>query len=281
MRRLTMGAGGILLGVLLLAGCGGSGTDATLSADTAGSAPVPAAEMAGAGAPGTVDTAKSPVGQQVITTAWMTLTVESVAQAVDDVESLVTGVGGSIAQQDLSSTDGIATATITARVPAAMLDRFLDSVGALGAVQSTSRQAADVTQQTIDLDARISALTASVDRLKELLAQSGTVADLVAVETELANRQAELDSLVAQRAYLADQVAMSTATITLSPVVTGGGWQAPGFLGGLQNGVNALIGLAGAAVTALGFLLPFGLLLGVIVIPSAWVIMRRARRHQD
>ena len=70
----------------------------------------------------------------------------------------------------------------------------------------------------------------------------------------------------------------TTVTITLLPTVQAGGAQAPGFLAGLQNGIAALGASIGIAITALGFLLPFLLILAVIAIPVTWVIVRRARR---
>ena len=262
-----------LAGLLLVSGCAAAevGTDASAPMPMAEGAPAEAAVPA-SGEKGTV------IGPQVITTAWLTIRVESVASGVEEIGSLVEGARGSIQQQDITTTDGTQTATVVARVPAAGLDAFLADVQGLGTVENLSRQATDVTQQRIDLDARIGALTASITRLQELLEQADTVTDLVAVETELANRQAELDALTAQRDYLADQVAMSTVTMTLMPTVRAGGVQAPGFLAGLQNGVAALGASIGIAITALGFLLPFLLILAVIAIPVAWVIVRRARR---
>ena len=274
-RRSTM-AGLVtaaLAGLLLVSGCASQDVGADASA------PMPRAEGAPAEAVVSGAADKSTVmDPQIITTAWLTMRVESVSSGVDDIVKLVDRADGSIQQQDLSMVDGTQTATVVARVPAAGLDAFLTEVQELGTVENVSRQASDVTQQRIDLDARIGALTASITRLRELLDQTDTVADLVAVETELANRQAELDALTAQRDYLADQVAMSTVTITLMPTVQAGGTQAPGFLAGLQNGIAALGASIGIAITALGFLLPFLLILAVIAIPVAWVLVRRARR---
>lgn len=242
-------------------------------------APMPMSEGAPADAAvaGPIDKAPA-IGPQIVTTAWLTLRVESVTAGITEVSALVASAGGAIQQQDLTTADGAQTATIVVRVPATGLDAFLAQVESLGTVENVSRQATDVTQQRIDLDARIGALTASVSRLRQLLDEAGSVADLVAVETELANRQAELDGLTAQRDYLADQVSLSTVTITLLPTVQAGGAQAPGFLAGLQNGIAALGASIGIAITALGFLLPFLLILAVIAVPVAWVLVRRARR---
>jgi len=264
-----------LIAALTLAACG-SGSE---TSSVPGAVPMADGAMM-EGAPAAADKAGATVSTpQVITTVWLTMRVASVVEGVSAIERLVAERKGLIQQQDLTTGDGSTTATVVARVPATRLDDFLSGVAGIGTVENISRQASDVTQQALDLDARIAALSTSIQRLNQLLAQAANVADIVAVETELANRQAELDGLTAQRDYLADQVAMSTVTITVLPTVQAGGWQAPGFLAGLQNGIAALVALAGAAITTLGFLAPFLVIVAVIAIPIVWVVIRRARRR--
>ena len=224
------------------------------------------------------------VQQQVIKTATISIRVDDVTTTGAKVVSLVTVNEGFVQQQDLSNSDETTYETITARVPADRLDAFISEVSALGSVQSLTSQAADVTQQVVDLDARIGALQTSAKRLEELLAATSSVADLVAVETELANRQAELDSLISQRDYLRDQVSYSTVTVSLSPVVESIGATPPGFVSGLQNGWTALVMLVGVAITAVGFLLPFVLIAAAIAVPIIIAINamgRRRRRHES
>ena len=224
------------------------------------------------------------VQQQVIKTATISIRVDDVTTTGAKVVSLVTVNEGFVQQQDLSNSDETTYETITARVPADRLDAFISEVSALGSVQSLTSQAADVTQQVVDLDARIGALQTSAKRLEELLAATSSVADLVAVETELANRQAELDSLISQRDYLRDQVSYSTVTVLLSPVVESIGATPPGFVSGLQNGWTALVMLVGVAITAVGFLLPFVLIAAAIAVPIIIAINamgRRRRRHES
>lgn len=90
-------------------------------------------------------------------------------------------------------------------------------MGDLGEVLSLNVVAEDVTAQGADLDARIGALEVSITRLRQLLATAETTKDLIDIEAELTARQAELDSLVAQRAALSDQVAQSTLVVSVSP----------------------------------------------------------------
>ena len=103
------------------------------------------------------------------------------------------------------------------RVPADELTGVVDELSALGEVTASSVNRQDVTEQTVDLRARIDAAQASVDRLTELMAQAGSVADLIAAESALAERQATLESYEQQLKSLEGQVAMSSLTVTLRP----------------------------------------------------------------
>lgn len=251
--------------VLGLAGCSGGDSDQTMMADGA----MPMAEMA-------AEDRGSVVDQQIIRTAYVTVRVTDVTEGVTDVRSAVTAAGGTISNEDLSNFDGAKSASLTVRVPAEKLDAFLAGLAELGTVEQSSVSAADVTTQVIDLDARISSLQGSIARLTELQSQAANVADLVAVETELANRQAELESLQSQRDYLGDQVAMSTVTITLVPEVAAV-TATPDFLRGLETGWNALLSTGGVLITAAGFIIPFGIVIGIIVLVIRWIIRRRKK----
>ena len=264
-------AAGALLAGLMLAGCG--------TANDAG-APVPEPGMADASIDMPTEAQKpgSVVQRSVITTAQMTVRVETVKDGVAALTAMVTANDGLVEFQDFADTPDGAYATVTARVPSAGLERLIEQVSTLGDVTQVSRQASDVTQQTVDLDARIAALEASIARLRELLDQTTNVADLVAVETELSNRQAELDSLTAQRAYLASQVSMSTLTVSLQQAVSGTG-SSPGFVDGIRNGWSALVTLAGALVTSIGFLVPF-VALGLLGLAVVWILVRAVRRRR-
>lgn len=263
-KKLLAAAAAVM--ILGLAGCGDGSSDQAMMAEGA----MPAAEMPMADA-------KSPViDQQIIRTAYVTVRVADVTDGVTEVRAAVAAAGGTISTEDLTNYDGAQNATLTVRVPAEDLDSFLAGLADLGTIEQTSISAADVTTQVIDLDARITSLKGSIARLTELQSQAANVADLVAVETELANRQAELESLQSQRDYLGDQVAMSTVTITLVSEVNAVS-TTPDFLRGLETGWNALLSAAGALVTAAGFIIPFAIVIGIIVLVVRWIIRRRKK----
>jgi hypothetical protein len=244
-----------------------------------GGAPAVAGDMAvtdkAAEAPSAVTT-----DRQVIRTGFLSMRAEDVAKATFDVHALVKKRNGIISGEDVQSSGDSTYANITAQIPAADLDAFIADVSKLGTVDSINITAQDVTSQTVDLDARIKALQTSVDRMTQLLAQATRIEDLLSIETQLSQRQAELDSLKAQRTWLGDQVAMSTITVSISPQSQISEVDAPGFLSGLQSGWAAFVSVIMVAVTAIGFFLPFLIVLAIIAVPVAFVIVHQSRRRR-
>jgi hypothetical protein len=122
------------------------------------------------------------------------------------------------------------------RLPSDSLDAALDSLGALGKVRSRMVSSDDVTEQVVDLQARVTNLRASRDRLRQLVGQATAVADVVAVERELTRVQGELDALEARLEYLRSSVSLAEITVTARPALR------LGPLGLLFGGVFRLVG---------------------------------------
>jgi len=148
-------------------------------------------------------------------------------------------------------------AWITVRVPADGLQSLVDQLSGLGEVTASSVNRQDVTAVTLDLEARVDAAQASVDRLTELMAQAGNLTDLIAAESALAERQATLESYQQQLKYYDEQVAFSTLTVTLSEPVETVEADPTGFGDGLAAGWNGLVATLNGIVIAIGFLLRY------------------------
>ena len=256
------------LGALVAAGslvaCGPGGTT-----DSGESMPIPAQDLV----------EESP-GREIIRTAEMSIRVDDVRASVSGIKDITEQAGGRIANERISTTGEALYADVTARVPADRLDAVVEEISALGTVTAVSILADDVTAQGVDLDARIAALQTSVDRLRELLAQATTTKDLVEIEGELTARQAELDSLVAQRAALSDSVALSTLSVYLSPTSEAAEWTPPGFLSGVESGWNALRTTVAGIITVAGFALPFLAVAALVAVPIVVLIVLLNRRRR-
>lgn len=240
----------------------------------------------------------SVAGRDVITTASATVVVDDIDAAIrligdaalsrdGYVESMSIGQSGPVLPIDPMiydstmpypvSPDG---AWITVRVPAAGLQSLVDQLSGLGEVTASSVNRQDVTQITLDLQARVDAAQTSVDRLTALLSQAANLSDLIAAEAALAERQATLESYQQQLEYYDEQVAMSTLTVTLSEPVETVEANPAGFGDGLAAGWNGLVATLNGIVIALGFLIPWIAVLGVIAL-LAWGIVTLVRRRKN
>ena len=129
-----------------------------------------------------------------------------------------------------------------------------------------------VTDEVVDTDARIRVLEASIARVTALMDRAGTVTEIAQVESELARRQAELESLTARQEYLSTITERATVWVTLqsAPVDTTNPFRA-----GLLGGWDALGASARALLVVVGALLPFAAVLALVGGPVVWWLSRR------
>jgi len=214
----------------------------------------------------------------IIRTGNATIRVDSVDSSLTSIITLTSDYEGDVQSQDRSDAEGVDYANVTIRIPADRFDEFVEQLGEIGDVEYLNINAMDVTTQVRDIDARVAALQTSIARLKDLQSQAGTVTDLVAIESELTTRQAELDSLLSQQAYLKDQVAMSTLSVNIVPS-SETALSLPDVGGAFTSGVQSLLNFVGFLVSAAVFLLPIVLVTLLIVAAITWAIRkRRAQR---
>jgi hypothetical protein len=287
-RRRAALAVSAALSLLLLSGCslGSSGSDAD---DDSGGVSQPDIGVEAPTEPGR--SGEQPVDvpddRSVITTGWLTVTVDDPVGSAAEVAEVVDRAGGRV--ESRSETPGTDTqqarATLVVRVPADDFDEVLAELRELGEVASVQLDASDVTQQRQDLDARIEALQASVDRLLALLSEADDTADLIAIESELTTRQAELDGLTAQRDWLADQVDYSTLTVELLSEGVAPQAGPDDFWSGVAAGWDALVRFASGLLVVAGVLLPWlgvalvvgGIVTGIVLLATG----ARRRSHHD
>ena len=192
---------------------------------------------------------------------------------------IATGVGGFLSSAD----GGGSSLTISVRVPADQYDTAIDRLGALGEITSRTETSQDVTAEVVDVNSRVESMTASVARVRALLAQATTIAEVISIESELSVREANLESLQQQQASLAGQTAMSTITVSFTAVTNDPSVPPPaepsGFVAGITAGWNALMDFFRWIGGALGAFLPF-LPLVLIVVVLIWWPIRRTRRRR-
>lgn len=276
----------LLVGTLLLAGCSGGGgegesTDAAMSGAADDSAFASGSDSAAgnvaADAPAALQVADLRVapGLAVIRTADLQVRVDDIRAAADEAARLARAAGGGVEAEDRSGSGSSGSGTVQLRVPPKTFDATIAALAALGDERSRRLGSEDVTDQVVDLEARLATQRASVDRVRTLLGEANALGEVVQIESELTKRTADLEALEARLESLNARVDLSTIVLRLDsqggPVIG----NALGFGDGLRGGWAALTATARIGAVTAGALLPF---LPLLLVGGYLALRARSRR---
>ena len=103
----------------------------------------------------------------------------------------------------------------TIRVPAKQFDNLLVKLESLAlSVENKSINTQDVTEEFIDVEARLATKKSLEERYLEILKQAKTVADIVSIESQIASVRADIESMEGRINYLKNQVSFSTLQVS-------------------------------------------------------------------
>ncbi|MFB7473667.1 DUF4349 domain-containing protein [Kitasatospora sp. NPDC056184] len=231
--------------------------------------------------------------RQIAYSAQLTVRTATVDEALARARGLAVAAGGYVSAETASGTGGTGptaapqSGQVTVKVPSAAFQQTLDQLAGLGEVLSRRSQAEDLTQQVADVNSRMQSQQASVDRVRALMAQAKTLAEVVSLESELSRREADLESLQKQVKELSARTSLSTITLDVRPQETArpdapapeeeddGFWASVGSA--LGGGWRVLFAIVRGLFVAVAALLPF-LLVAVPIAAVVRVVLRRWTR---
>lgn len=153
--------------------------------------------------------------RQVISTATMSIEVKAVGPAVDQLQAVAISLGGLVETLSRSGNASQEQASATIRVPQDQFSTALSRLESLGIVRSQSAGSQDVTQQFIDLNARLTSLQREEQSLLNLLSKANSVGDILTIERELARIRASIESTQGQLNYMKRRVDLATISVNL------------------------------------------------------------------
>lgn len=305
LRRRAGGALAVLLALLVLAGaaCSGGGDTAGDEAggvmggvtgrgpvegaplplpaqeDAAGEAVDTAGERLGGDAGAASSAARLPeIGPAVIKTAELGLQVarggfrEALQEAID-----VAGAHGGYVLSTSTAGDEARSGSLVMRVPAERFEQALSALKDIALrVTSETVRGEDVTQQFIDLEARLRNLRAQEAVLLRLMDRAQSVSDTIRVQNQLTGVQLDIERIRGRLRYLEDQTAMSTISVSMRER----GAPAPGRAGVLQRAweraIEVALGIVAALIVGVGAAVPL-IVLGLLVIVAVRLLRPRFR----
>lgn len=225
--------------------------------------------------PGATPAEREQLGPRVISTASVSIRVDSAQQKLEQLRAMTVELGGFVAQSNLVDNVGVKTAYATIRMPSNNFETALSRIKAMAeTVFNESLSADDVTDQFVDLEARLRAAKAEEQQYLQILQEADTVEDTLQVAARLGEVRSRIEQLEGQLRYLTDRTDYATISVTMTEetqveVPTREWRPAETFRQAMRALVLALQGLADTAIAGAVFLI--GLVLPIVLV--IWLIV--------
>ena len=214
---------------LLLAACAGATSPGGVSRNLGAPAGAPTAadEAAKTGAGGAAGSVTGQTGsssivvnpdRQLIQTAKIDMRANEPWTVVERAANIATSLGGDILSMTKTGSGENRNGFLSARVPVARFNDALKQIEALDAeVQTTNVSSQDVTEQFVDLEARLAAKKAEEARFMAILGRANTIDEILKVETALSSVRTQIEQLTGQMNSLKNRTEFSTISLSVSP----------------------------------------------------------------
>ena len=251
-------------------------------------APAPVREGTKPAAPGMEEPSSGgdvaiPTERMIVRNGDISLMVEDVVNARDDIEKLAAGVGGWVVNSNIYGEEEEMRGWISIRIPSDKFDQALVELRALAVrVTSESTSTQDITEEYVDLQSRLKNAEATEGQYLALLEQAEEVEDILSIYEALSRIRYEIEQIKGRMQYLEQTSAMSLISVSLTPAVSLGplvspGWSASESLNSAIRGLTTFGQGLGTAFIWIGILSPiWGTVLGV----TYWRRRRRKKTQQ-
>jgi hypothetical protein len=213
----------------------------------------------------------------IVRTGQAGIEVDSLEPSMAELRQVVRRVGGFVADASIQSgRNQVRSATLQLKVPASRFDDLTEGLRPLGRLQFVNVAAEDVSEEFVDLNARIANAHRLEERLIELLrTRTGKLQDVLSVEHELARVREEIERMQGRVRFLKASAQLSTLSVNLyepAPLVASVPGRSP-IVEAFKTAWRNFVGVIAGVIASLGFVVPL-LILGW----GAFIASRRYRR---
>lgn len=219
------------------------------------------------------------IEQKLIKTADVSIKVktDTFEDAFDRAAAIAEASGGYVTSSSSSATDEkLRSGTLTIRVPSDQFTVTVDRLRKIGEVQNVNVGSNDVTEEYVDLEARLKSLKSQEELLLGFMDKAKNVDESINVERRLSEIQQQIEQLTGRKNYLDNRIDYATISVYLfEPSIeeTKLDW---GFIEALRQSVAAFVRTLNGMIIVIGSLGPI-IVIGLLV----WAVIARRRSSRD
>jgi vacuolar-type H+-ATPase subunit I/STV1 len=210
----------------------------------------------------------------------MSILVDDISATLDSISAVAGGVGGFVVSTQFSGEEDSRLGFVTVRVPADQLDSVLDQIRDMAVRVLTEHSSSqDVTEEYVDLDARVRNLERAEQQFLGILERAETIEDTLNVQRELTSIQGQLEQLKGRMQYLERTSATSLISVELRPASSPQALVEPGWRP-LETAKETVRGLSGFGQGLADFAIRLVIFAPVWlpILVAGWWLWRRDQR---
>ena len=190
----------LILGLVLISGCAGS---APSSIPGMGEEEEEKSTPDGGQYPSPTGNGEPTEERKIVKTGYMTLEVEDIADTMDEVAEMADELNGYVVSSYKNEYERGVSGRIIIRVPSEKFEEAFERLRQLAvAVPYETTIAKDVTEEYVDLEARLGNLLATEAQYLSLLEKAENVEDMLRVQKELSNVREQIEQIEGRMKYL-------------------------------------------------------------------------------
>jgi hypothetical protein len=224
--------------------------------------------------------------RKIIRNGELTIETDSPTDGQRKITSIAESHGGFVVTSEFKHNDGRGqskpsqTVTVVVRVPSAQFAATLDQIRDIGGRVIQEKVAGqDVSEEYLDLEARIRTKKALEAQFLEIMKQARKVSDALEVQSQLADVRTEIERFEGRRRFIENQAALSTITATLQVPVPLVAATTTGFGQSIKQAFGDGVDCAASIILFFIQVVIVSVPIGLLIVLPAWLVWRVLRRR--
>ena len=209
--------------------------------------------------------------RKVIKNATLSFKTDDVKKTKEQIDEIIKSLGAYSASENQNNGYERLEYHQQIRIPSERFDMLIQKIETLSKeIENKNINTQDVTEEFIDLEARLKTKKELEVRYHQLLKQANKVSEVLSIEKEIGNVRTEIESMEGRLNYLKNQVSLSTLNLTFYQTLTTDFGYASKFVSSLRTGWENLLSF----IIGLVSIWPFLIMLSFFV----WLIYKWIRK---